>query len=144
MRSCTPNASRMEPATICSLTWSWVENATSITKNATKRPMRSAKVTNQPWPPCAAPRFLAIADVSSRRRFHLAVLVAVLLRQVGEQHLPHQSGALRIADHQHAVDDQRAIDLLVGELEVQLVRDRKAEQIGHRGAVERRQQRDRH
>ena len=47
----TPKASRMEPATTCSFTWSWVENATSMTKKLTSRPIRSAKVTNQPCPP---------------------------------------------------------------------------------------------
>ena len=38
----------MEPATTCSLAWSWVEKATSITKKLTSSPIRSAKVTNQP------------------------------------------------------------------------------------------------
>ena len=38
----------MEPATIFSLLASWVENATSITKKLIIRPIRSAKVTNQP------------------------------------------------------------------------------------------------
>jgi hypothetical protein len=45
---CTPNASRIEPATIFSLLESWVENATSITKNASSNAIRSANVTNQP------------------------------------------------------------------------------------------------
>ena len=45
---CTPNASRIEPATIFSLAESCVENATSITKNASSSAIRSAKVTNQP------------------------------------------------------------------------------------------------
>ena len=45
---CTPKASRIEPATICSFALSCVENATSITKKLIIRPIRSAKVTNQP------------------------------------------------------------------------------------------------
>src|SRR6185312_14103951 len=65
---CTPKASRIEPATILSLLLSMVENATSITKKLIIRPIRSAKVTNQPCPPaCAAPRFfLGMIDVPAR------------------------------------------------------------------------------
>jgi hypothetical protein len=43
-----PNASRIEPATIISFFWSCVDEAHSITKNATSSPIRSANVTNQP------------------------------------------------------------------------------------------------
>src|SRR6478735_9764836 len=136
MLACTPNASRIEPATILSLLLSMVEKATSITKKLIIRPMRSAKVTNQPCPPpCASPRFfLAINQLpgppspaaSGRNRF--ALFVAMLLRQIGQQHFPDQRRALRIADHQDAVDDQRAIGFLVEQLAVQLVGDRKTEQ----------------
>ncbi len=45
---CTPNASRIEPATTCILAWSWLEKATSMTKKLMSSPMRSANVTNQP------------------------------------------------------------------------------------------------
>ena len=45
---CEPKASRIEPAMILSFALSCVEDATSITKNASSRPMRSANVTNQP------------------------------------------------------------------------------------------------
>src|ERR1700675_656339 len=107
-----PKASRIDPATILSLLLSMVEKATSITKKLIIRPIRSAKVTNQPCPPpCASPRFfLAIAQLrtalsltSGRNR--LAFFVAVFLRQIGQQHLPDQRRALGIADHQDAVDD---------------------------------------
>src|ERR1700736_2449330 len=118
-----PNASRIEPAAIFSLSLSMVENATSITKKLIIRPMRSAKVTNQPWPPpCASPRFFfAIANAPDRRyrpsgRDRLRLFVAVLLRQVGQQHFADQSRALGIPDHQDAVDDQRAIGLLIEQL----------------------------
>ena len=47
----TPKASRIEPATTCIFALSCVEKATSITKKLIIRPIRSAKVTNQPWPP---------------------------------------------------------------------------------------------
>ncbi len=68
----------------------------------------------------------------------------MLFRQIRKQHLAHQGRALRLADHQNSVDDQRAIDLLVDQLEMQLVGDRQTEQIGHGRAIERRQQRHGH
>src|ERR1700754_1789367 len=109
-----PNASRIEPATIFSLLLSIVENATSITKKLIINPIRSAKVTNQPCPPpCASPRFfLAIVGFppsAASGRYRLAFLVAMLFRQVGQQHFAYQRRALGIPDHQNAVDDQRAV-----------------------------------
>src|SRR6201987_972371 len=97
---CTPKASRIEPATIFNFCASWVEKATSITKKLIISPIRSAKVTNQPWPPpCASPRFfLAIPYAPPRPscpsgRDRLAFFVAVLLRQIGEQHFADQRRA---------------------------------------------------
>src|SRR6266403_2923389 len=117
---CTPNASRIEPATIFSFCWSWLEKATSITKKLIIKPMRSAKVTNQPCPPvCASPRFfLAIAQLRTAvtcrsGRYRLAFFLAMFFRQVRQQHFPDQRRAFGIPDHQDAVDDQRAIGLLV-------------------------------
>ena len=62
-RASSAPASAIEPATICILCRSWVENDTSMTKKLTSRPIRSAKVTNQPpWvppsPSCAPTFFL--------------------------------------------------------------------------------------
>src|SRR5262245_28408895 len=153
LSACTPKASRIEPATILSLLLSMVENATSITKKLIIRPMRSAKVTNQPCPPpCASPRFfLAIAQglpisasAASSSRHRLALFVTVLLRQVGRQHLADQRRALGIPDHQNAVDDQSAIGLLVEQLAVQFVGDRQAKQVRDQRAIERCEQRGRH
>ncbi|MEY9734308.1 hypothetical protein ABH985_002097 [Bradyrhizobium ottawaense] len=70
--------------------------------------------------------------------------VAMLLRQVGQQHFAHQGRALGVADHQDAVDDQRAVGLLVQQLAVQLVGDRQTEQVRDQRAVERGEQRGRH
>ena len=39
-------------------------------------------------------------------RDHFDGVVAMLFRQVGQQHLAHQRRALGVADHQHAVDDR--------------------------------------
>ncbi len=47
---CVPKASRIEPATISILSFCGLEKATSMTKKLISRPMRSAKVTNQPPP----------------------------------------------------------------------------------------------
>src|ERR1700760_1812269 len=112
----TPKASRIEPATNCIFFWSCVEYAATITKKLISRAIRSAKVTNQPWPPCAPPRFfLAISGGLFQQR------LAVVVRQVGDQHLAHEGRALLVPDHQDAVDDQRARDVLLLELDVQLV-----------------------
>src|SRR3954471_17445329 len=107
-----------------------LENATSITKKLITRPIRSAKVTNQPRPaPWPSPRFFfAIARFPppaavASGAYRLAFFLAMLFRQVGQQHLAHQRRALEIPDHQDAVDDQRAIGLLVDQLAVQLVGD---------------------
>src|SRR5580698_1672974 len=108
---CTPKASRIEPATILSLLLSMVENATSITKKLIIRPIRSAKVTNQPCPPpCASPRFfLAMfyfppADPRGLCVCLFALFMAVFLRQVGQKHFANQCRGLGIPDHQNAVD----------------------------------------
>ena len=119
-----------------------------MTKKLTNRPIRSAKVTNQPWPPpCASLRramaYAHFAVPSGRNGLGLR-FVPVLFRQIGDQHFAHERRALRLADHEDAVDDERAIDLLVGEFEMQLIGDRQAEDVGHHRAVERRQQRGRH
>src|SRR3954451_3881384 len=118
----------MEPATILSLLLSIVENATSITKKLIIKPMRSAKVTNQPCPPvCASPRFfLAIAQLRTAvtcrsGRYRLPFFRAMFFRQVRQQHFPDQRRALGIPDHQNAVDDQRPIGLLVEQFAMQLV-----------------------
>src|SRR5712671_2182290 len=130
-----PKASRIEPATILSLLLSMVENATSITKKLIIRPIRSAKVTNQPCPPpCESPRFfLAIVDFPKPRlalrwdRF--AFLVPMFFWQIGQQHFTDQRRTLGIPDHQNSIDDQRAIGFLVEQFAMQLVRDRQAEQV---------------
>src|SRR5205085_8379121 len=114
-------------------------------KKATNRPIRSAKVTNQPCPPrvvslrraIAAFRSPAAAAASGRHGLFF-LLMAVLLGEIGEQHLTHEGGTFRLADHQHTVDDKRTVDLLVNELQVQLVGYRQAEKVGDRGAVKRR------
>ena len=62
-------------------------------------------------------------------------LVAMLPRQVGDQHLADERRALRLTDHHYAVDDQRAIDLLVDELAVELVGDRQAEDVRQQRTV---------
>ena len=51
-----------------SFAWSCVENATSITKKLTRSPIRSANVTNQPWPPRAASLRRAIVRSLLRSR----------------------------------------------------------------------------
>src|SRR6185437_12942379 len=139
---CTPKASRIEPATILSLLLSMVENATSMTKKLIIRPMRSAKVTNQPCPPpCASPRFfLAIVDLPPRspqrlRGYLFAFRVAVLFRQIGQKHFADQRRALGIPDHEDAVDDQGAVGFLVEQLAVQLVGKRQTEQVRNQRAV---------
>lgn len=68
----------------------------------------------------------------------------MLLRQIGQQHFAHERRALGVADHQDAVDDQRAVGFLVEQLAVQLVGDRKAEQVRDERAVEGGEQRGRH
>src|SRR3954449_468365 len=125
---CTPKASRIEPATILSLLLSMVEKATSMTKKLIIKPIRSAKVTNQPCPPpCAAPRcFFAIPCFLELRhpplgRYRFALFLTVFFRQVSQQHFPHESRAFGVSDHQDAVDDQRAIGLFVEQLAVKLV-----------------------
>ena len=71
-----------------------------------------------------------------RSRLGCVVIVhfgmAMLLRQIGQQHLADQRRALGLADHQHAVDDQRPVDFLVMQLQLQLVGDRQTEQVGER------------
>ena len=71
-------------------------------------------------------------------RHRLRLLRAVLLRQIGNQHFAHQRRALRLTDHQNAIDDQGAVDLLVDQLAVRLVGDRQADDVGEHGAVKRR------
>src|ERR1700754_494631 len=122
-----------------------VENATSITKKLIIRPIRSAKVTNQPCPPpCASPRFfLAMVDyppIPAELSVSLFALgVAMFFRQVGQKHFTDQRRALGIPDHQNAVDDQRAVGFLVEQLDVKLVGDRQTEQLGDKRAVQGRQ-----
>ena len=65
----------------------------------------------------------------------------MLFRQIRQQHLAHQGRAFDFADHQDAVDDERAVDFLVDQLEVQLVGNGQAEDVGDERAIERRQQR---
>ena len=71
---------------------------------------------------------------SGRRRRRCFVIlglgVPMVLRQIGEQHFAHQRRALGVADHQHAVEDQRAVGLFVVQLQLQLVGDRQTEQVG--------------
>ena len=71
-------------------------------------------------------------------------MMTVLLRKISEQHFAHERRALGIADHHDAVDDERAVDLFIDELEMKLVGDRQAQKVRDRGTVERRQQGDRH
>ena len=49
----------------------------------------------------------------------------MLLWQVGKQHLAHECRALAFTNHQNPVDDQRAVDFLIHQLEVQLVGNRQ-------------------
>src|SRR5215204_7497635 len=53
----------------------------------------------------------------------------MVLRQVGDEYLLHQRRALRLADQEDAIDDQRSRDVLLVELDMQLVGDRQAEQV---------------
>src|ERR1019366_10528877 len=61
---------------------------------------------------------------SGRDRFRLQV-VTMLLGQVSQQHFAHQRRALGFPDHEHAVDDEGAVDLLLGQLEMELVGERQ-------------------
>src|SRR3954453_8254874 len=107
-----------------------------MTKKLMSRPMRSAKVTNQPWPPWAPPRFLRAIGVGRARSSRFGELVAVVLGQVRDQHLADERRALRLSDQQHAVDDERARHVLLLELDVQLVGDRQADEVRDERAVE--------
>ena len=66
------------------------------------------------------PKFdpVAVLDAIERRRCTLFVGVPMLLREIGKQHLAHQGRTLRLADHQNAIDNQRAVDFLIDQLEM--------------------------
>src|SRR5215211_8360840 len=105
-----------------------------MTKKLIRSAIRSAKVTNQPWPPWPPLSFFRTGPPPLGRFGEFRPMV---LRQVGDEHLLHERGALRLADQEDAVDDQRSRDVLLVELDMQLVGDRQAEQVADERAVER-------
>ncbi len=138
-----PKASRIEPATICSFFWSWVDMAVSITKKLISSAIRSAKVTNQPCPPLSA-------ALLARHRVPLPIRPLRPFRGGGGRAgRPAASRARRSGSWQSRICRmpsmmRRAGDVLLLELQVQFVGDRQADQVADERAVERRQQRDGH